>query len=132
VYRTIIFYRANPPAVSPAVSLEWSGKVVDLLNRLPPDVWVYGDRPERLCAAFVAACCADLPQGLWALPLRRDRLAECERAHGGPLAGAAWVRWLSDEFGGGEAPPVLIDLDPPYHATRGGPRKPTRVACCRD
>jgi N-glycosidase YbiA len=143
VDRTIIFYRSDPPAVSPQVSVNWPGKVVDLFNRFPADVWFNRDTPEGRCVDFVAACCADggyadptvgtAPSGLWNLPLRWDRPDELQGEPGTREYAERWRTWLFEEIerlsaeaGGRWLPPVLVDLDPPYHATQGG-----KVLCRR-
>jgi len=125
VYRTLIFYRPEPPSLSPALSIWWPGRVIDLFNLTPPDVWGNGNMPEGRCVEFIGACFA-VPRidtgrmEVWNLPLRWERLNEWERAHGTRVFGEPWVRWLFEEVAGWEKPPVLVDLEPPYHATQGG------------
>jgi hypothetical protein len=49
VYRTLIFYRSEPPSLSPAISIWWPGRVIDLFNLVPPNVWGNGNLPEGRC-----------------------------------------------------------------------------------
>lgn len=126
MYHHIIFYRSEPPSLSPAVSIWWPGKVIDLFNMLPPSVWGAGSMPEGMCVRFIGGCFS-VPEidtqrmEVWTLALRFDRLKEWERVNGTRVFGEPWLRWLSEEIAAWEKPPVLVDAES-NEASQGGKR----------
>jgi len=138
VNRTFIFFRSELCSVSPAVSLWWPGEVIDLLNQLPVGSLHYGGMAEGTCVDFIVACSSTLklemlPLEVCNLPLRWDRQNDLEGKDGTLEYHERWRNWLLDEIGrlwddadARRTPPVLIDLDPPFHATQGG-----KVLCRR-
>ena len=131
MYRVIIFYRSEPPCVSPAMNIWWPGKIIDLFNLLPPTVWCNGNMPEGRRVDFIGGCFA-VPEvdtnrmEVWNLVLRWERLDEWERVNGARVFGAPWLQWLFEEVGTWEQPPVLVDMESPFEARQGG-----RVLCRR-
>lgn len=139
MYRTFIFYRPDLCSVSPAVSLWWPDQVIDLLNQLPVGALHYGGMAGAACADFIVACRGLLPRevlpGVMAtqgsevdnLPLRWDRLEALEGSPDTLEYVSRWCSWLFEEIehltvntDDRRWLPVMIDLDPPYHATQGG------------
>jgi hypothetical protein len=132
VYRTFIFFRSDLSSVSPAVTLWWPGKVIDLLNQLPVGALHYGAMAGQVCADFIVACsgvpgAASREIEVDNLPLRWGRLDELEGSPDTPEYVARWREWLFEEIerlsasvDGQRWLPVMLDLDPPYHATQGG------------
>jgi ribA/ribD-fused uncharacterized protein len=132
VYRTFIFFRADLSSVSPMVTLWWPRKVVTLLNSLPVGALHFGAMAGQACADFIAACCSvsgAATRGIEVdnLPLRWDQLDQLEGNPDTQEYAQRWRDWLfseverlSDGIDGRRWGPVMIDLDPPYHATRGG------------
>jgi N-glycosidase YbiA len=131
MYRTFIFFRSNLSSVSPAVTLWWPRKVVTLLNRLPVGALHYGACASWACADFIAACrsapgAASRGIEVENLRLRWGRLDQVE---GNPETQEYVEQWrgrlfeeierLSADAGGRRWLPVKLDLNPPYHATRG-------------
>ena len=129
MYRTFIFFRPGLTDVSPAVHLWWPGKVIHLFRQFPPLALHYGASATGTCADFIVACSAlektkYQPIEVANLPLRwegQDRLtAEFDT----PAHADQWRAWLFAEIGRLSAdqqdPPILVDLDPPYHVTQGG------------
>jgi hypothetical protein len=125
VYRTIVFYRSDPPTFSPAVSVWWPGSVIDLFNLIPPLAWANGNMPEGRCVEFIGACFS-VPEidtsrmEVWNMRLRYDRLDEWEQVHGSRVFGEPFLKWLFDEVGAWERPPVLVNMEPPFEAYLGG------------
>jgi ribA/ribD-fused uncharacterized protein len=131
VYRTFIFFCADLASVSPGVTLWWPRKVVTLLNSLPVGALHFGAMAGQACADFIAACSAvsgAATRGIEVdnLPLRWDQLDNVEGSPDTQGYAQRWRDWLfgeverlSDGTDGRRWRPVMIDLDPPYHATRG-------------
>jgi hypothetical protein len=132
VYRTFIFFRRDLYEVSPAVKVWWPGEVIDLLNRLPAGTVYHGGVPEGVCAAFIGACSSG-PEArpgsleVFNLRLRWGRQNELEGECGTPEHEDRWrdwlfgeIGWLYEQAGGRAEPPVLVDINPPFHATQGG------------
>lgn len=130
----LVFYRPGLGSVSPLISVAWEKPVADLLNRiLPIGTSVnLGAYAEEACADFVVAlesnpATADLHPRVEVLNLRLrwERLDPLcpERMADVP----AWLAVLFAEIERIDAcipnPSerlVLVDLDPPFHVTRGG------------
>ncbi len=125
VYRTFIFFRCDLSSVSPAVTLWWPGK-------LPVGAIHYGAMAGQACADFIVAC-SGVPgaasRGIEVdnLPLRWGRLDELEGSPDTREHVEQWRKWLFEEMerlsadsDGRRWIPILLDLDPPYQATRGG------------
>jgi hypothetical protein len=116
VYHIIIFYRAEPSSLSPAVNIWWPGKVIDLFNLLPAPVWRNGNMPEGRCVDFIGGCFS-APEidtnrmEVWNLCLRWERLEEWERLRGSRVFGEPWLKWLFEEIGTWEKPPILVDME---------------------
>lgn len=131
--RAFIFHKPVLESVSPLVCLQWSGRVIDLLNRLPPDALHFGGMAQETCVDFIVACAA-LPRELTRpievlnLGLRWDRVNEVVTAEVDTRACAdQWRAWLFEEIEHLYAQvedrrqlPVLVELNPPYHVTQGG------------
>jgi hypothetical protein len=130
VNRKFIFFCPGLTSVSPAVSLWWPGKVINLFNQIPADALHYGAFATGTCADFIVACSAlgktkYHPIEVINLPLRwegQDRLAgEIDT----PAHSVQWRDWLFAEIERLTAeyqqdPPILVDIDPPYHVIQGG------------
>lgn len=103
MYRTFIVFRSGLASVSPAVSLWWPGKIINLFNQLPAVALHYGAFATGTCADFIVACSAlektkYQPIEVYNLPLRwegQDRLtAEIDT----PAHSDQWRAWLFAEF----------------------------------
>lgn len=75
VYRRLIFFGSGLSSVSPAVSLWWPGKVINLFNQFPTDALHYGTYATGTCVDFIVACSAVKktkyqPMEVYNLPLR--------------------------------------------------------------
>lgn len=143
MYRTIIFHSSALSSVSPAVLVWWPGEILALFNLLPADRWYFGGTPGGACAAFLGGCLAVPGTSAGTLevhnlPLRWDRQDELAGLHGSPKYAEEWRGWLHeelrrlDEVGERAEPPVLVDLEPPYHVTRGDEVLCRRVDLCHD
>jgi len=127
VYRTFIFFRSDLSSVSPAVTLWWPRKVVTLLNQLPVGAVSYGALAGNACADFIAACCPVVGSTeVDNLPLRWDWFDQIEGDLDTLEYAEEWrsrlfqeIERLSAGADGQRRLPVMIDLNPPYHATRG-------------
>lgn len=132
MYRTFIFFKSGLTSVSPAVTVWWPGKVINLFNQFPPAALHYGAYATGACADFIVACSAVektkyQPVEVENLPLRWDGVDALTAEYDTPAYSAQWREWLFAELGryftGPDGPPelpVLVDLDPPHHVTQGG------------
>ena len=131
MHRTFIFFGAGLASVSPAVTVWWPGKVINLFRQFPSGALHYGAFAPGTCADFIRACSAlektsYQPIEVHNLPLRwegQDRLtAEFDT----PAYSEQWRAWLFGELErlsadyDGPNPPILVDIDPPFHVTQGG------------
>jgi len=112
-----IFYQPGLLEFSPVVTVWWRGEVevIDLLNRLPVDIWGGGE-PGQQCGRFVAACAA-LPE----VDLDGVALLNWVYAPGGPADAddVGWSQRVLAWFTAMNPPPVLINLNPPFDVRRG-------------
>lgn len=129
MHRTFIFFRSGLTSVSPAVSVWWPGKVINLFKQFPAAALHYGAMATGACADFIVACSAlektkYQPIEVFNLPLPwegQDRLtAEFDTS-------AYWDQWRAWLFAEIERlstdraePPILVDIEPPYYVTQGG------------
>jgi hypothetical protein len=129
VHRTFIFFRAELASVSPAVTIWWPGKVINLFNQFPDTALNFGGFPDGICVDFIMSCSAlektkSQPIEVFNLPLRwegQDRLTgEVDTAG----HREQWRAWLVAEIkrlsGDQQFSPILVDMDPPYHITQAG------------
>jgi hypothetical protein len=140
-YRTFIFFGSGLTSVSPAVSLWWPGKVINLFKQLPAETLVLGTLASEVCAHFIGACSAlqkaklsgsrhrsDPGQYLRiqvsSLALRWEGQELLTAAYDTPEHAEQWRAWFFAEIerlcANAQHPPILVDLDPPFHVTQGG------------
>jgi hypothetical protein len=138
--RRFIFHKPVLESLSPMVGVWWPGRVIDLLNRLPPAALHFGGMAEETCADFIVAFAAltqedhYLPLEVLNLWLRWERVDQALTAEIDTRERAdQWRAWLFEEIGHLYADvedrrtlPVLVELSPPYHVTQGG-----KVLCRR-
>lgn len=131
MYRTFIFFRAGLTSVSPAVILWWPGKVINLFNQFPAEALHYGAFASGTCGDFVVACAAlekakSRQIEVCNLLLRWEGQDRLTAEYDTPAHSDQWRAWLFEELDRlfadayGQDPPILVDLDPPYHVTQGG------------
>jgi hypothetical protein len=133
VYRTFIFFRSGLASVSPAVSVWWPGKVINLFNQFPDLAIHFGAFADGACADFIMACSAvvDKTQGqpieVYNLPFRWEGQDWLAAEIDTPAHREQWRTWLFEEIerlfaqdSDQQNPPILVDLDPPFQVTQGG------------
>jgi hypothetical protein len=116
VFISFVFHNPDMGRISPSVSLWWPGKVINLLNLLPADIWSDGNVPAGRCVDFIGAClaCPKVDRGrleVWNIPVPREWFAT-----GGE---DGWYHRLMAEMRSWDDPPVLVNLLPPFEASRG-------------
>jgi hypothetical protein len=117
VHYVLVFHRASLPGISPAVSLEWNGSIVELLQALPERIWSNGNVPEGRCVDFIGACFA-LPSintsemEVWNIDPPHTVLESDNEFE--------WYRKKMASIQEWEARPILVNLDPPFDVSQGG------------
>lgn len=132
LYRTFIFFGSALTTISPAVFVWWPGEVIHLFTQFPAGALHYGSFASHTCADFIAACSAvEKTRGgameVSNLPLRWEGQELLTTEFNTPAYTFEWRAWLFAEIDRVYADvtdpqklPILVDIDPPYHATQGG------------
>jgi hypothetical protein len=133
-YRAFIFFHSGLTSVSPVVILQWPGKVINLFNQFPAGALFYGTFAADACADFIVACSAVEKAKrqrrfrpsiqVCNLALRWEGQDQLTAAYDTPEHSEQWRAWLFAEIERLCAdrldPPILVDLEPPFHVTQGG------------
>jgi hypothetical protein len=121
VFFDLVFHLPTVPLVCPVVSIWWEAEVIDLLNAFPPALWTCDPEPERWFVDFITSCVTIPGIDRARMEVRNIPIPTEWFAQGGK----DWYDRLMVEFDAFDAPPVLINLGPPYEASRG------RTELCR-
>jgi hypothetical protein len=116
VFLDLIFHNPDMGWISPSVTLWWPGEVVDLLNLVPADIWSCGNVPAGRCVDFIGACLARPEIDRGRMEVRNIPVPREWFTTGGE---DGWYHRLLAEMRSREDPPILVNLLPPFEASRG-------------